>query len=173
MTIEEWAQRWNLPLQALDELRQIHLQEYFHQPAYGDAMSEEAVASRVNLDASYLGMVLLRNNSGAFKNEYDQWVRFGLGNISEKFNRENKSSDYIGFFPLYILPHHVGRTIAVFSAVETKRHGWKFTGNKEENAQAKFLDVVTANGGFGTFASSSEQFVRAFKGFNHVGKIDK
>lgn len=165
MNFDQWAARWNLPPQAIMELRHVYIQEVVNIPEKHRNDSEDAVASQVLRDGAYRGLILLRNNSGAFKNERDQWVRFGLGNVSTQFNKEYKSSDYIGIYPLYITPQYVGRTIGVFTAVETKKAAWKYAGTDEERAQGKFIDVVVANGGIGLFANNSGQLITALERF--------
>lgn len=165
MNFDEWARRWNLPPEAIMELRYISLCDTSQIPDERSQDSEEAVASRVLLEGGNRGMILLRNNSGAFQNEHEKWVRFGLGNVSKEFNSHYKSSDYIGIYPLYITERYLGRTVGIFTAVETKRANWKFKGDKGEKAQGSFLDIVTTNGGIATFASHSGHLLTALERF--------
>ena len=67
-------------------------------------------------------------------------IRFGLGNESPALNKVWKSSDLIGILPVLVQPSHVGKTLGVFLAVETKKPGWRLTpGDKRGQAQAAFL----------------------------------
>lgn len=96
-------------------------------------------------------IVLMRNNSGAFKDSRGKWVRFGLGNVSSKANVSMKSSDLIGFGP-------DGR----FIAIEMKEPKWKWKGTDHEVAQKAFLDAVRLAGGVALFARSVEDAEQEF-----------
>lgn len=120
-------------------------------------MNEKAVASRIVLDAAYRGLTLLRNNSGGFYDETGRFVRYGLGSYEEK--HQLKSSDYIGITPVFITPDMVGQVVGVFTAVETKPEGWRFTnGDKRALHQKNFIDMVLAAGGYAGFAQSVTDF---------------
>src|ERR1700761_8470189 len=87
-------------------------------------MNEEAVKAAVRLEAARRGILLWRNNVGQLKNERGQVVRYGLCNDSKGLNKEIKSGDLIGIYPLTITPGHVGKTIGQFISVETKHSDW-------------------------------------------------
>jgi len=116
-------------------------------------MQESDVQNSVRLAASREGWRLWRNNSGAFKDERGRVVRYGLANDSPKVNACIKSSDLIGWRRLTITPDMVGQTVAVFVARECKRSDWKFSGSPRELAQAKFIDMLNADGGDGAFTT--------------------
>lgn len=118
-------------------------------------MKESAVTSHIRLEAAQRNVALLRNNSGAFKNEHGGFVRFGLGNFTDK--DELASSDFIGWTPVFITPDMVGKVLAVFTAVETKPSDWKFS-NADKRAlhQRNFIDMVINAGGKAGFAKSVE-----------------
>lgn len=63
------------------------------------------------LYGSQIGMRLFRNNVGKLQDRNGQWVAYGLC---------VGSSDVIGWTPTIITPDMVGRTVAVFTAFETK-----------------------------------------------------
>jgi hypothetical protein len=153
MNIHEWAQRWNIPAQALDELLSVTVPETTR--ATG---SEAAISQDIRLHASKTGRILWRNNSGAVTTEDRRHIRFGLGNDSEKINRHFKSSDLIGITPVTITPHHVGRMLGVFTAHESKAGNWKFRGTGRELAQQKYMQVVQRYGGFATFGKSIQEY---------------
>lgn len=132
-----WAQRWNIPADALTELA------FLPEPATIPD-NETAAIQQIRLDAARDGVTLFRNNSGVMINPNGRPVRFGLGNESKAFNAEVKSSDLIGLQP------GTGR----FIAVEAKRVGWKWKGTPREKAQLRFGDHVVSRGGLFCFATS-------------------
>jgi hypothetical protein len=92
-----------------------------------------------------LRCLLFRNNVGVLKDARGVPIRFGLANDSARVNQRIKSSDLVGMAP-------DGR----FLAVETKAPGWAFGGSQREEAQLRFLNLIRARGGVGTFATSVE-----------------
>lgn len=122
-------------------------------------MKESAVASHIRLEAANRGVDLWRNNSGGFYDLAGRFVRYGLGSFTEK--DKCKSSDYIGITPVFIMPHHVGQIIGVFTAVETKPEGWHLVPSDERGLhQQKFIDIVLKAGGYAGFATSVADFRR-------------
>lgn len=101
-------------------------------------MTETTFLRLILVHASGLGMRLFRNNVGRLRDARGQYVTYGLC---------IGSSDLIGWTPVTITPEMVGRTVAVFTAIETKvgrRHA--------TTEQARFLDAVRDAGGFATIA---------------------
>ncbi len=96
-------------------------------------MTETALLSRLLLRASALGMRLFRNNVGLLRDANGRPVRYGLC---------VGSSDLIGWTPYTVKPEDVGRTLALFTAIEAK-----IGRNQPTEAQGHFLDVVRAAGG--------------------------
>lgn len=126
--------------------------------------SESEVQQQVQIEAMKLKCNLMRNNSGALKDETGRLVRYGLGNVSKTHNDKIKSSDLIGFTQLTIKPEHVGMTLAVFTAVEVKRPDWKPSMlNAREAAQNAFIQWVKMCGGFAGFATSVDHFKKIFR----------
>lgn len=116
---------------------------------------ESEVEQLIKADAVNYGCILLRNNSGALTDSTGRTVRYGLGAYSKKHDERIKSSDEIGFTRVLITPQMVGKTVAVFTAVEVKEPGWKPKNlNARETAQKAFIDWVVNNGGFSFFANS-------------------
>lgn len=64
------------------------------------------------------------------------------------------SSDLVGWTSLLITPDHVGRILAIFSAIEVKKPGGRHPVTDE---QEKFLAAVRRAGGFAGIARSPEQ----------------
>ena len=65
------------------------------------------------------------------------------------------ASDLIGFTPVVITPDMVGRTVAVFTAVEAKTA----TGRASPE-QAHYIDFVLKNGGLAGIARSPEDALK-------------
>ena len=101
-------------------------------------MSERNFINKVLVLASQIGMRLSRNNTGTLKTERNTWVNFGVFSPG--------GSDLIGFTPILITPEMVGKTIAVFTALELKCGKTKST-----ISQKSFVRTVKENGGFAAF----------------------
>ncbi|MDD5363377.1 MAG: hypothetical protein PHN88_14720 [Ignavibacteria bacterium] len=152
MTINAWAKKWNIPAEALNDLRRELCAENdrVYMPPQSNIFTEAGALNSVRLEASEKGLRLWRNNRGAGKDEYGNYIRWGLANESKAVNEVIKSSDLIGIRPITLLN---GAIIGQFVAREMKRPGWKFTGTKEENAQLNFLRLIAALGGDAQFST--------------------
>ena len=167
MTLNDWIQRWwpMLPAHARLEYAEIMHPHEHVRPVSSDR-SESSVQANIRIAASLNHKApLWRNNSGAgeFTDEHGKtrYVRFGLGNESARLNKRWKSADLIGICPLVIQHRHVGRTIGVFLAVETKPEGWSLKpSDKRAEAQGNFLNSVASFGGLSGFAQSVDDFER-------------
>ena len=128
-------------------------------------MDESTVQQNVQLEARRFNCTLMRNNSGAFKDETGRLVRYGLGNISKQHNDRVASSDLIGITKIKITPDMVGKEIGVFTAIEVKRSDWNV--NKKfddhENAQLNFINWVLSLGGFAGFVNSIDNVKNILK----------
>lgn len=121
---------------------------------------ENPIQGQTRLLAAQMGLLLMRNNSGAYQDVNGRWVRYGLMNDSKKVNEEIKSSDLIGVTPVFITPEMVGTVLGVFTAVESKKEGWHLIpSDKRGHAQAKFHDIVRQHGGFAGFVSHPSQLL--------------
>lgn len=110
-------------------------------------MKESQVAVGVRIELQKLGTTLFRNLVGRFR-VVDDWGQ-------ERFIRTGLtvgSSDYIGFTEYLIKPEDVGKKMAIFTAVETKRS----SGGRTSAEQKTFVERVILAGGIAFFASSSE-----------------
>jgi hypothetical protein len=74
-----------------------------------------------------------------------RWVNFGLC---------VGSSDLIGFHTMTIEPHHVGKKVAVFLAIECKSASGKATAE-----QKNFIQFVQCRGGIAGIARSASEAV--------------
>lgn len=152
---DDWARRWNLPPQALQELHAIMGIVSTHQPeVVTDIAGESRQQSLIRLDCARQGMTLFRNNVGALKNEDGRLVRYGLANDSAAFNKVIKSSDLIGWREILIRSEHVGQRVAQFASIEAKEAGWHYTGTEREAAQLKWIEQVNKAGGYARFANA-------------------
>lgn len=122
--------------------------------------SEAEVQAEVRLKTSQdHGVVLWRNNVGAFQSKTGTWVRVGLANDSKQMNAVLKSADLIGWTPIEITPDMVGQTVAVFTSIEVKEEGYRPSGKKQlahYAAQEKWRDGVLRDGGIAGIVDSSE-----------------
>ncbi|MFA6063851.1 MAG: hypothetical protein WC736_14785 [Gallionella sp.] len=154
MILTAWAARHNIDPLAIAELRSLIIGEYTPSiKTDASPLSEAAVQNNARLTATRRGDRLFRNNVGVLKDERGVPVRFGLANDSTAVNKVVKSSDLIGIKRVVITPAHVGQIIGQFYAVECKPGNWKYTGTEREQAQLKFLSIVTALGGCGHFST--------------------
>jgi len=120
--------------------------------------SESEIQQLIQLEAPKFSSILWRNNSGALKDETGRLVRYGLGNNSEKINKEIKSSDLIGITHVTITHDMVGQVIGIFTAIECKAEKWKFKGDERELAQSNFINFIKTKGGIANFCNSVESF---------------
>jgi hypothetical protein len=101
----------------------------------GLGMSETQIQQAVRLSCSQGPARLWRNNSGKLPDpKTGRWVQFGVASPG--------GSDLIGYRQVVIGPEHVGRTMAVFTAVEVKTATGRAT--KEQTA---FVEHVKQAGG--------------------------
>jgi len=166
--INEWAIKYGIPAAAVVELLAL-LSPVRVDTGTAGTSSESKVQKQIRLVTNLTGGLLLRNNSGVARELREggrlAYVRYGLGNESEKLNKTFKSSDLIGITPVVIRPEHVGRTWGIFTAIETKRTGWKYCGNPREKGQLFFINAIRARGGIAAFATDSAHYVGAIHGF--------
>jgi hypothetical protein len=118
-------------------------------------VSEAEIQQKIQIEGPHHSCILMRNNSGAFKDETGRVVRFGLGNISPK---SLKSSDLIGITTIVITPEMVGQHIGIFTAIEAKSEDFKGPSNEREKSQADFIRWVQSRGGIAGFAKSVDEF---------------
>lgn len=151
--LEQWAAKWGVSAQALADLAAMYAADSGTSENNGTA--ESYVQSAVRLEAPHKGVLLMRNNVGALKDERGVPVRYGLMNDTSKLNDRIKSSDLIGIRRVLIGPGDVGKVIGQFVARECKRSDWvlRGAGTARERAQMEFLNLVNSWGGDGKFAN--------------------
>ena len=95
-------------------------------------ISEKQATVNLKLSLNH-SETIFRNNNGALKDESGQLVRYGLG---------TGTSDFIGWTVKTITADMVGRSVAIFTAIEVKASDGKPTAD-----QQKFINLVKNNGG--------------------------
>lgn len=104
-------------------------------------MTETALLQDIRLKLSRGDVRLFRNNQGRFQDITGRWIQFGVGNPG--------GSDLIGFRSVTISQQHVGRTFAIFCAIECKSSKGVVTAEQEN-----FLSTVRRSGGIAGVARS-------------------
>ena len=150
--LHTWARLHNIAPAALADLRHI-LTGAPDVPPAPLGNSEAAVQAAVRVAASQRGWRLWRNNIGANRMENGSFVRWGLANDSQDMNRALKSADLIGIRPVFITSEHIGTTIGQFVSLECKHAKWHYAGGEREQAQRRWVEIITAMGGCAAFTT--------------------
>lgn len=143
-------------------------------------MTESTVVKKIRLLAGSFGSRLFRNNVG--KGWSGQFIRYtdratvsvGPGDVVIRGARRINyglfvgSSDLIGWTKVKITSDMVGKTLAVFTAIEAKSK----TGRLSED-QKNFINVVRNSGGLAGVARSDEDAKGIFDDFRGVDSISK
>lgn len=104
------------------------------------ANQETVLQNQIRLAISSPSVRMFRNNVGAYKNDDGRLVEYGLG---------RGSSDLIGFTVREITPDMVGKSVAVFTAIEIKTAKGRLS-----DAQQAFINMVRNKGGLAGVARS-------------------
>jgi hypothetical protein len=112
-------------------------------------MKEKLILEKIMLSFSALNARLFRNNVGMLEDRNGQKVKYGLC---------TGSSDLIGWKRVTITPEMVGRTVAIFLAVEVKAGKTKTT-----EQQINFIEAVGGSGGIAMVVHSEEEAVKTLK----------
>ncbi len=113
-----------------------------HTPVPRQRTETNLVHRLVNI-ARALGCTLHRNQVGTYKLQDGRYISSGLG---------VGSSDLIGYTRVTITPEMVGRTVAVFTAIEAKAA----TG-RARTSQLIFVDTVKKAGGIAQIVKSEAE----------------
>lgn len=111
-------------------------------------MKESNVQRMVQLAASELGTTTWRNNTGAYRTDDGQFIRYGIP-------LTGGGSDLLGITPVVITADMVGQTVGVFTAIEIKTK----TGKARQN-QLEFISFVLSKGGKAGIARSAEDAIK-------------
>lgn len=107
---------------------------------------ETSVEKQVQLAVSKHGARLFKNHRGMFKDMQGNPRQIGIG--------PNGGSDLIGFTAVTITPEMVGRSLAVFTAIECKQGK-----GRPSPEQLKFIETVKQYGGKAGVAWCAEDAV--------------
>jgi hypothetical protein len=105
-------------------------------------MREQVIQNEIRLAISSPTVKMFRNNVGSLKDKNGRRVQFGLC---------QGSSDLIGFTSKTITADDIGKTVAVFTAIEIKTPKGKIS-----ESQQAFIDMVRNKGGLAGVARSIE-----------------
>lgn len=160
MNLSEWAARWCIAPEALEDLahRVLNLDGGPRDGHHSAPLSEAAVQTACRVEASRLGRRVWRNNLGVTQDhETGSFVRYGLANDSAAVNSRLKSADLIGISPRIIQPLDVGGIIGQFVSYECKPAGWRYTGTDREVGQLAWATLVQSLGGDARFVTGLGQ----------------
>ncbi len=110
---------------------------------------ETEVQQRIRLAVGTLpGFRVWRNNSGKLPDpRTGRWVQFGVASPG--------GSDLIGYRSITITPDMVGRTVAVFTAIEVKTATGRATPE-----QRRFIDHIRTAGGISAIVRTTAEALR-------------
>lgn len=152
MILYQWAQRHGIPMTAIKELESLY--GVIDRPgAVMTGLSEAAVQNNLRLEGARKGVRLFRNNVGACYDEDRNFIRYGLANESTQVNKVIKSGDLIGIRPLLVTPQMVGHIVGQFVSREAKPGDWRFGNTEREQAQLRWIQLITSLGGDASFAT--------------------
>lgn len=133
------------------------------------ATPEGKAKQNVQLRASEWGARLYKNNTGVAYDQSGRPVFFGLGNEGKKDQEAIRTPDDIGFTVVTITPEMVGKKIAVFTAIDSKKVGFSVKDNyavgTREYGQQKFFDIVLMFNGIAGFASCAADVDKIYNDF--------
>ncbi len=113
---------------------------------------------------------LFKNNSGVAFTDGGRAVFFGLGNEGKKTAEDIRTPDDVGWTPVTITPEMVGKKVAVFTCIDSKKLGFvvkdNYTKGTREYGQQKFFTQVINAGGIAGFACDAQQVDDIFNDFN-------
>lgn len=117
------------------------------------ATQETNISKKIQLLLSGKGCRLFRNNTGMFLSlDGKRKQQAGLG---------KDTSDLIGWTPVKITVEMVGKTLAVFTAIEVKTPG-----KKPRPGQQNYIDVVNESGGLAGFATCEDDAKEIISSFS-------
>jgi len=131
----------------------------------------ETTAKRlVLLRAGQYRARLFKNNTGVAYTKDSRPVFFGLGNDGTKNDESIRTPDDVGWTTITVTPEMVGKEIAVFTAIDSKKAGFRvksdYTKGTREYGQNKFFELVKKSGGIAGFASCADDVDAIFNDFN-------
>lgn len=134
-------------------------------------MKESLLLKQILVEFSKRGARLFRNNVGsAWMGRVFRPPRTMTVAVTSKdiiiysarpvhFGLAVGSSDLIGWTPIKITEQHLGKTFAIFTAIETKSDRGRNT-----NAQEAFTNAVKSSGGLASIVKSVDQSLEVLDG---------
>lgn len=121
-----------------------------------EELSEKTIAKYCTMECGLNGVRVHRNNTGKARSfDGKRVITFGLC---------RGSSDYIGWLPVTVTPDMVGKTVAVFVAMETKDAKGKTTEHQDN-----FIDQVNEAGGIAFVARKPQDVMDALEEWRNKG----
>ena len=143
MNLYPWAIKHSVSLNALEDLKQqMGIAPFLASGALEPPVAESVVTKKIRLEAANDGILLWRNNVGAYYDDNTNFIRYGLANDTATMNKHIKSSDLIGIKPN-----------GQFICREVKASDWQYTGSKREQAQLRFIELILSKGGDAEFST--------------------
>lgn len=134
------------------------------------ATPEGKAKQNVKLRAAQYGARLYKNNTGVAYDQTGRPVYFGLGNEGKKSADDIRTPDDVGFTVITITPEMVGKKVAVFTAIDSKKLGFvvkpDYAKGTREYGQNKFFDIVKMHNGIAGFASCAADVDTIYNEFN-------
>lgn len=122
-------------------------------------MKESDLIKNIQLAVSSVRVRLFRNSIGSYTSPSGAYIRYGVVNPG--------GSDLIGWTERLITIDDVGKTFAIFTAVEVK------TGRlKPTDKQLNFIDQVRKSGGYAGVAYSVDDALEIIEGYKSGNKQD-
>tara|TARA_R110000850_G_scaffold391_1_gene2246 strand:+ start:27 stop:449 length:423 start_codon:yes stop_codon:yes gene_type:complete len=133
------------------------------------ATPEAKASLKVRLAANKQGCRLFRNNSGVAYDDSGRPVFFGLGNLGKKSKEDIRTPDDVGWCSVTVTPDMVGKKLAVFVAIDSKKLGFEpkcsYRIGTREYGQNKFFDMVINAGGIAGFAAKADHVDQIINSF--------
>ncbi len=122
---------------------------------------EAKAKETVLLRAGQWNARLFCNNTGTAYTEGGRPVFFGLGNTGVKNDESIRTPDDVGYTIVTVTPEMIGKKIAIFTAIDSKRLGFvvktNYSKGTREYGQQKFFNMVLEAGGIAGFACDAQQ----------------
>lgn len=131
---------------------------------------ETTAKRQVLLRAGQWKSKLFKNNTGVAYTKDNRPVFFGLGNEGKKNDDSIRTPDDVGWTKITVTPDMVGKEIAIFTAIDSKKLGFRVKSNypkgTREYGQNLFFDKVKTDGGIAGFASCPQDVDNIMQDFN-------
>ena len=124
-------------------------------------MTEKNIQSEIHMALSKAGSVIFRNNTGmAWQGKSTRSGNITLIKDARPLHAGlcEGSSDLVGWTPIIVTQDMVGKTVAIFTAIEVKSEKGRAT-----SEQLNFISKVKQAGGIAGIARSTEEALQLVK----------